>query len=297
MIAFGCSISEPEPYRRYAEPGIRRAAEPDATVYAYAAVGSICRSYNLLLDAAKAHADLEALVLVQPEVEITDRDFAAKVRRALSDPAVALVGCAGATGVRSIAWWEGEAIAARVDHRYGELGGGELAGFAWADPSPAPADVETVDGAIMILSPWAVRNLRFDEELTLGHGYDLDYCLRLGAAGRRVRVEEIAVRHHRSLELIGDLAIWTEAHIRMAERWPDLPQDGAPEWKQRARRAEAQREAARAIAYSRALESDARVLELERTLARYTETRSWRLTKPLRDMNKLRERALARRGR
>ena len=52
MIAFGSSITRPEVYRRCAEPGIRRAAEPDSEVLALASVGSIFRSYNAVLDAA-----------------------------------------------------------------------------------------------------------------------------------------------------------------------------------------------------------------------------------------------------
>ena len=64
MIALGCSISEPEPYVRYAQPGIRLAAEHDSAVFAFAAVGTVGRSYNLLLDAGgrPTPRDLEALV-------------------------------------------------------------------------------------------------------------------------------------------------------------------------------------------------------------------------------------------
>ena len=51
MIAFGPSVADAEAYRRYAEPGIRRAAEADSAVYVFTAVGTICRGYNLLLDA------------------------------------------------------------------------------------------------------------------------------------------------------------------------------------------------------------------------------------------------------
>jgi hypothetical protein len=96
MIAFGTSITSPEAYRRYAEPGIRRAAEPNSEVYAFAASGSIFRSYNLLLDTAAARDDLEALVLVHQDAEIVDADFCDKVRRALRDPDVGVVGCVGA---------------------------------------------------------------------------------------------------------------------------------------------------------------------------------------------------------
>ena len=53
-------------------------------------------------------------------------------------------------------------------------------------------------------------------------------------------------------------------------------------WEERAHRAEAERDLARAIAHSKALELDARVTELERALLATTTSLSWRLTAPLR---------------
>ncbi len=68
---------------------------------AHHTAGSVFRNYNMLLDKAAAHEDLEALVLLHQDVELVDSDFAATVREALSDPEVAIVGCVGAVGVRS----------------------------------------------------------------------------------------------------------------------------------------------------------------------------------------------------
>lgn len=296
MIAFGCAISEPEAYRRYAEPGIRRAAEKDSPVYAFSAVGTIFRSYNLLLDTAAGLNDLEAFVLVHPHAEITDPDFCVKVRRVLADPEVGVVGCVGARGVRSIAWWEGAVAGGAVTHLYQEHGGGTLPAYSWTGPVAPPGEVDAVDGFLMVLSPWAVRNIRFDEALDLGHGYDVDYCLQVREAGHRVVAADLAVTHHRSLELISDLDMWVEAYVKVAEKWDGrIPgADGAAgdrageDWEDRARRAEAEREAERAVAYGHALHRDARVLSLERELQQITQTRSWQLTTPLRRLNKLR---------
>ncbi|MDQ6607157.1 MAG: glycosyltransferase family protein [Actinomycetota bacterium] len=297
MIAFGASISSAEAYRRYAEPGIRRAAEPDSAILAFASLEPIGRAYNLVLDAAAAHGDLEALVLVAPHTEIADPELCAKIRAALADPEVAVLGVAGATGVRSIAWWEGTVTAAKGIRRYVEHGGGELPAFGWTDHRPPPADVTTVDGDLLVLSPWAVRNLRFDETLILGYGFDLDFCLQAGAAGRKVRVIDVAVVHHRSVELISDLAVWVEAHIRTAEKWQAVigPRtEVQADWKRRARQAEARREVARTVAFSKALLIDARVLEAERALQERTATLSWRLTAPLRALNHRRREAARR---
>jgi hypothetical protein len=297
MIAFGTAVGEPEPYRRYCDPGVRMAAEPDSEMFTFAAVASVARSYNLLLDAAAAHEDLEALVLLHPHAEIVDPDFCQKVRGAVSDPEVGVVGCVGATGVRSIAWWEGAVRSAPVILRYDDYGGGDLPAYSWARPETTPGEVEAVDGFLLVLSPWAVRNVRFDEELVLGHGYDVDFCLQVRAAGRKVVVADLRTIHHRSLELIKDLEVWIEAHIQMAEKWegrmPGAETDGV-DWKQRARRAEAEREAARAMAYSNLLGSDARVLELERAWEEMSASLSWRITEPLRQANLRRKAGLER---
>jgi len=146
-----------------------------------------------------------------------------------------------------------------------------------------PAEVESVDGQLLVLSPWAVRNLRFDEALMLNYGFDLDICLQARAAGRRVVVADIAAVYHRSVELVSDLDVWIAAHVQVAEKWdgtlrgPVVDEGG---WKRRARRAEADREAQRAIAFSTSLKLDARVLELERQLEEKTSSLSWRLTAP-----------------
>ena len=295
MIVFASSITEPDTYRRCAEPGIRLAAEGDSEIVANAAAGSLFRSYNLILDTIAERDDVEALVLLHQDAEITDRDFCAKLRRALSDPDVGVVGCVGAIGVRSIAWWEGSVTWASFVHRYRELGGGDLPAFAWnGGEMPAYArtgEVDTVDGFVMGLSPWTVRNVRFDESLgTQLHGYDFDFCLQVRAAGRKVVTEDFKVIHHHSLELIGNPDTWIDAHMRVAEKWDGrMPRVGAAggDWKERARRAEAEAAAARAQAVSIQLQSDARLKEV-------TESTSWRLTEPLRRLNALR-RAVRRR--
>jgi hypothetical protein len=289
MIVFASSITEPDTYRRCAEPGIRVAAEPDSEILANAAAGSLFRSYNLILDTIAQRDDVEALVLVHQDAEITDPGFSAKLRRALSDSTVGVVGCVGAIGVRSIAWWEGSVTWASFVHRYRELGGGDLPAFAWnGREMPAYArtgEVDTVDGFVLGLSPWTVRNVRFDESLgTELHGYDFDFCLQVRAAGRKVVTEDFKVIHHHSLELIGNPETWIDAHMRVAEKWDGrMPNVGAAagDWKQRARRAEAEAAAARAHAVSIQLQSDARLKEI-------TESTGWRLTEPLRRLNALR---------
>jgi hypothetical protein len=68
-----------------------------------------------------------------------------------------------------------------------------------------------------------------------------------------------------------------------------------PDPQPRARRAEAEREAVRALAYSRRLAFDARVQELQNTIDATTGTLSWRATTPLREVNLWRRSRLSRR--
>jgi glycosyl transferase family 2 len=297
MIVFASSITDPDVYKRCAQPGIRLAAEPDSEVIANAAAGSLFRSYNLILDSVAGRDDVEAVVLLHQDAEIADPQFAAKLRRALAGPEVGVVGCVGAIGVRSIAWWEGSVTWASFVHRYGELGGGDLPAFSW-NGSEVPAyartgEVDTVDGFVLGLSPWVVQNVRFDESLGMLHGYDFDFCLQVRAAGRKVVTEDFKVIHHHSLDLVSEPETWIQAHIRVAEKWDGkMPGVGVAggTWQERARRAEAEAAATRALAVSTQLKSDARVRQLERDFAETTESISWRLTAPLRRANAWRKR-------
>jgi hypothetical protein len=295
MIAFASSITKPDVYGRCAEPGIRRAAEADSEVWPMPAIGSIFKSYNALLDRAAQVDGLEALVLVHQDAEIVSSDFCARVREALGDPDVGVAGCVGAVGVRSIAWWEASVTLASFVNRYEEHGGGDLASFSWqwddAPPYARTGEVETLDGFLLGFSPWTVQNVRFDEALGKFHGYDLDFCLQVRDAGRKVVTADVRAIHYRPLEMVPDPEQWIEAHVAVAEKWEGRTpgvQSWPGTWEERARQAEAERYAAVAKARSNELEADARVLELERGLAETKGSISWRITAPLRWLERFR---------
>jgi hypothetical protein len=289
MIAFGCSITDPEMYESCGLPGIRLASEPNSELFAREHAGSLFRSYNLLLDLAAARDDLEALVLVHQDAEIVDPHFCEKLRAALRDPEVALVGCGGAVGVRSIAWWQGSVTWASFTTRFEEFGGGEVPGLCW-NPDDIPSyartgEVDSIDGFVIGMSPWAVRELRFDESLGQIHGYDFDLCCQARAAGRKVVTADLRVIHHHSLDLIGDMEGWVAAHMRVAEKWDgQLPGVGSAggDWRQRARRAEAEAAAAGLIADLGKNFWAPRAEALQREVRWMRASKSWRMTGPLR---------------
>jgi hypothetical protein len=298
MIAFGCAITDHELYTRCAEPGLQLVAEPDSKIMPFGSAGlgdaSIFRNYNLLLEEAGKLDDLETLVLLHQDAQIVDPDFCEKVRRALRDPEVGIVGCAGAIGVRNIAWWDGSVTMASFSHQYEEYGGGEILGstfnFEEAPPEARVGEVDTIDGFMMALSPWVVENIRFDESLGRFHGYDFDVCQQVRSAGKKIMAEHIRVIHHHSLELIGDVEGWVAAHMRVAEKWDGRlpPTQSVPgDWKERTRWAEARRDAALMQANAAELARDAAVLDLQRQLDSVTHSASWRLTRPLRWLKSL----------
>jgi hypothetical protein len=289
MIAFACAITDPDDYERYAEPGIKRAAEPDSEVLAFASAGSIFRNYNLLKEMVADREDLEALIFLHQDTEIVDDDICAKVRSAFADADVAIIGCAGSIGARSIAWWEGSVNWSGFLHRYHEEGGGDIPALTW-DEEDVPTfaklgEVDTIDGFLMGMSPWAVRNLTFDETLGQIHGYDLDICLQARAKGKKVMTGDFRAIHHHSLEMIKGVDGWVEAHIKVAEKWDgQMPHvgGGAGDWRQRARRAEAEAAAERMVAFAAEHIWNARVQMRDHRIEEMETSLSWRMTAPLR---------------
>ena len=295
MIAFGCSILTPKTFERYARHGIERARESDSIVFAHAAAGSVARTYNVILDRAAGHPDLEALVLLHQDAEIVDPGLCGKLRAVLADHEVAVAGCVGAVGAPTIAWWEGSVDWDAFARCYRELGHGDVPSLSWngADlPMSTPlGEVDTLDGFVLALSPWAVRKLRFDESLDPVHGYDFDYCLQARAAGKKVVTADLRVIHHHSLVLVPEPEAWMEAHMRVAEKWEGaLPHVGSGEqdWKRRARTAEAESGVAKLAGASKLLQAYARADEHNRAMETVTRTWSWRLTEPLRRANAFR---------
>lgn len=301
MIVFASAVTDPDVFERCAAAGVELAGEPDTELLPFASTGSIFRNYNLICDQVRDREGLEALVLLHQDAEIVDPEFIPKVRRALADPDVAIVGCAGALDVRSIAWWEGSITWASFSHRYEEHGGGEVPGFSWMTEELPPyartGEVDSIDGFVMALSPWAIRSLRFDESLGQLHGYDLDICMQARAAGKKVVTESMQVVHHHSLKLIGDLEGWIQAHIRVAEKWQgelaDPPRVNG-DWRARAQRAEAEASAARLtgglseiLRVAQAKGDTRRIGMLEQEIAGMRASRSWRMTAPIRALGRI----------
>jgi hypothetical protein len=232
MIAFGCAIHSEEKYERFARPGIERVRDPEAPLIELRDRHCIFTAYNEILDRVRDDPRIETLVLIHEDTEIRDSRFEAKIRWVLSDPLVAIVGTVGAVGVRGIDWWIhdygiGSSILEPIDpealYETPLLEGAEISG------SGHSGEVDMVDGYLLALSRWAIRELRFDAD-TLGpgfHGYDADICFQARERGKRVIVGDFELIHHTAARL-GEREGWLRAHVAFARKWEGrlLPVDG-----------------------------------------------------------------------
>ncbi len=220
MIVFGTAISDREVYERIALPSIRRVREPDSPVLVREGYDSIQRPYNEMMDEAAGHPELEALILLHQDLELTDGSLLSRVRPLLKDPRTGLIGLLGACKVRLHCWTAtenlfGTSVAPGVEIRH----------------SVGSHEVQGVDGAMLVMAPWVVRSIRFGEALAERfHGYDVDFSLRVRAAGGRVICNDVPYIHHMSRLWEDDREAIRDAGIALARMWdPALrPREWAP---------------------------------------------------------------------
>jgi SAM-dependent methyltransferase len=200
VLGFAVAVTDDSLYEAVARRGIERVAESDSVVLTRRGM-PLVRACNELLDEAARIDGLTALVMLHQDTELCDAAFAAKVRARLADPEVAIVGALGVRRVRSGAMWmPGHVGFGRITE---ELFGVERV-LATGNTKGAH-EVDAVDGFLLVLSPWAIRNLRFDPAFdAVFHSYDLDLCFQARARGKKVVVEQIDVVHRRRPRVIDE---------------------------------------------------------------------------------------------
>lgn len=216
MIVFGAAVSDRETYERFALTGIRRVAEPDSVIVPHEGHASIQAPYNMLMEQAAGYDDLEALVLLHQDLELLDDSLLRRVRALFADPRVGVVGSFGGRSISLHRWTEttdlyGSAVVPGIERRF----------------NPGPAEVEVVDGQLLVVAPWAVRSLRFGESLAKNfHGYDVDFCWRVRAVGGTAVCDDIPYCHHTAKRKDHDAI--RRAGIDLALMWD--PALRPPEW-------------------------------------------------------------------
>lgn len=167
---------------------------------------SICVAYNTILDAYRGRG-LDAVILLHDDLEITDPQAEEKFLAAM-EPDVAIVGVCGGIGDRELSWWNSPTLGHQMTDS-GPLDFGQRTG-----------DVAFVEGSIMVFSPWAIQNLRFDTAYPGFLGYD-DVCLTARARGKRVVVADVDTHHHSTLGFKSPAIAesWAEAAGIFQRKW------------------------------------------------------------------------------
>jgi hypothetical protein len=202
-VAYGCCVGSWERFQRNVAP-----RTDGRSVVATSGHSGIAVAYNTILTAVK-HWPLDALILIHDDLELIDPDTEEKFLAALAEPNVALVGVAGARNVKSLAWWDGDAVGHQAID-------GQVIDFG-----TRTGDVAALEGSVLVLSPWAVRQLWFDEKYTGFHGYDCDIAAIARWRGKRVVVADVDTHHHTQLgfKTPESETRWQEANKRFREKW------------------------------------------------------------------------------
>lgn len=177
MIGYGSCVGSWDKLYRNVTPRIE-----DRPLLALSGQTALTVAYNSILD-AYAGRGLDAVVLLHDDLELTDPDAEEKFLKALTEPDVALVGVCGGKGDKTLAWWSSETV------------GHQMTDSGMLDFGTREGDVAFIEGSIMVFSPWAVVNLRFDERYPGFLGYD-DICLTARDMGKRVTVVDVDTHHH-----------------------------------------------------------------------------------------------------
>lgn len=181
-------------YEERCRPGLQKIGVTEDRILLVTDADSLHSGANKAILWAREKPDLEALVLLHPDLEILDPMFEAKVRAAFARGSdVGIVGLIGAAGVWSQRWWEGTGgIVGAVHHKVTDKPPGVYG-------VKRSGEVDVVDGCLMAFSPEWVRT-RLADTVTFGpgswHGHSDSECLSARAAGKRVLVIDSEARHH-----------------------------------------------------------------------------------------------------
>jgi SAM-dependent methyltransferase len=212
IIVGSCVAGDGSRYRSVALPSIEAAvSEGDLVLSAVGDERGIAAVYNQFIDVARQRDDCEALALVHDDVELIDPNFRVKVLAAVGEVGVGVAGVIGGAGLASMKWWDARHTAGRVFETRGLI-----------DLGVTQADLDVIDGLLMVISPIAFASITFDEVACPHfHGYDVDYCLQARQAGLRVVVRPIEVVH-RTVVDVYDRTEFDRATMVVESKWPEF---------------------------------------------------------------------------
>lgn len=205
-IGFGVCVGSWDKYSEYVQPNAEKADHR----FLLDNQTSIAEAYNKILEDCQ-EVNLDLLVLQHDDFELLNfSDLELFHKKSLEDPDIAILGVAGAGNVKSLSWWEGNTV-----------------GHTMMDSGPITfprleGEVDVVDGMFMVLTPWTIANLRFDEKIVKGfHGYDCDIGLQALAAGKKNFVLDVDSWHHNitGFKTVEAHQSWLETGTHFKTKW------------------------------------------------------------------------------
>lgn len=202
MLAYGVCVGSWDKVQKYVLPHVG-----DRPFLGLSGQRKITEAYNSIL-AAFQHRGLEALVLQHDDLQILDPDAEEKFLAAVQEPDVALVGVCGSTDILSMHWWNGHTLG----HQYTNSG--------LLDFGVRGGEALFIEGSIMVFSPWAIENLRFDTRYPGFLGYD-DVCATAVLAGKRNLVVNVATHHHSTVGIKSESvrSDWEDTEALFWRKW------------------------------------------------------------------------------
>lgn len=214
MIAFATQVGRPrdrDAYRTVCRRGLREVMRKGDRLLVTRHPSSIHAAYNQALRWGRQIIGLEALVLLHADVAVAGLYFRQVVRHVLAQNSGRVVAgvCGTAGEVLGIEWWA-----------MGPFRGGIVQRNGGTYHSFGIDRVHAVDGSVLVLSPWAVRELSFDEE-TYGdswHAYDVDLCFSCREKGGVVLTAPL-LAYHDTMGGIRDPQEWSRANAAFGRKW------------------------------------------------------------------------------
>ena len=220
MIAFGVAITKPEPYERYAERGIRRAAERRLA-------GARLRRRR------PGGAHLQPASSTTPAVATTSRRWCSCIRtwrsptptsatRSARRCAIRRSASSGAwapPGVRSIAWWEGGVSWAASSTATGSTAAGTCPRTRGRSRDRRRARWTRSTARCSCCRPGRCETCASTSRCSWTMASTSTTAGGSRAAGRQVVTADVRAIYHHALALVDDLDLWVQAHMQLAEQW------------------------------------------------------------------------------
>lgn len=200
-IVYGCCVGSWDKFTRWV-------ARPERQIIALSGQASISVAYNHVLDAARYLGDVDMVVLLHDDLEITDPEGESKLYQAVTRPGVMLAGVAGGGSAQGLAWWN----VSPVGHQ--RINSGVL------DFGPRAGHVDVLEGSLLAFSRSGIEKLRFDEFPGF-HSYD-EIALQAKAFGPdTVYVADVETFHHTDLgfKSAESQREWLEGNARVCKKW------------------------------------------------------------------------------